>query len=125
MLIEGIDYFVRFVPFPYGTDTHGMVMPNDDGTFSIYIDINATEEQQKRAYAHEICHLDEDDLYGDKDIVSIECALERKKTALEDTPKTVSYIEQWEDAILWIRFMMHLYKGQEELIPAYPGFGRW
>lgn len=72
MLIEGIDYYLYITPFPRGTRTHGMVLLNDDGTASIYLDANATELQRRRAFLHELNHLLGDDLFGDKDIRSVE-----------------------------------------------------
>lgn len=69
------DYFVYVVPFPRGTRTHGMLLLNDDDTASIYLDANASEQQQRRAFLHELDHLNRDDLFGDKDVRSLEPAL--------------------------------------------------
>lgn len=35
-LVEGVDYFLRFVRFPNRGNT-GAVIPNDDGTYDIYV----------------------------------------------------------------------------------------
>ena len=72
MLIEGADYFVRLVPFPADAKIHGMVLLNDDGTFSVYLDSKSPSERRKRTMRHEYCHMANDDLYGDKDIRQIE-----------------------------------------------------
>lgn len=67
-----IDFFVRVVRFPRGVPCHGMVTPNDDGTFSVYIDANAAEEQQRRAYDHEVGHIVRDDFFDGKPIEEVE-----------------------------------------------------
>lgn len=72
MLIEGVDYFVRVVPFPVGAGTNGMLALNDDGTYSVYINSRASAEAQKIAMRHEYDHMTKDDMYGDKDITDIE-----------------------------------------------------
>ena len=71
MLIEGVDYFVRLVDFP-NCKCNGAVALNDDGTYSVYINAKASDEQKKRAMRHEYNHMANDDFYGDKDIRSIE-----------------------------------------------------
>ena len=71
MLIEGVDYFVRLVDFP-NCKCNGAVALNDDGTYSVYINAKASDAQKKRAMRHEYNHMANDDLYGDKDIRSIE-----------------------------------------------------
>ena len=72
MLIEGADYFVRLVPFPADAKIHGMVLLNDDGTFSVYLDSKASSERRKRTMRHEYNHMALDDMYGDKSVLSIE-----------------------------------------------------
>ena len=66
------DYYIYIIPFPRGTRTHGMVLLNDDGTASIYLDANATELQRRRAFRHELNHLLGGDLFGEKDIRAVE-----------------------------------------------------
>lgn len=70
MYIPDVDYFVRVVdlPLPVG----GVVTPNDDGTFSIYINGKRTDEQQMHSYLHEVSHIEDDDFYNDKPIEEIE-----------------------------------------------------
>ena len=69
--IDDADFFVRLVPFPNGK-IHGAVKPNTDGTFSVYIDINASPDVQQGAYWHEYQHIAFDDFYNDKPIEEIE-----------------------------------------------------
>ena len=74
-MIEGADYFVRLVDFPLGVGSNGMVLLNDDGTYSVYLNARASADIQKKAMRHEYDHMANDDMYGDKDIRSIEGAL--------------------------------------------------
>ena len=72
MLIEDADYFVRLVPFPADTKIHAFTLLNDDGTYSVYLDCQSPVERRKRAMRHEYAHMANDDLYGCKDIRTIE-----------------------------------------------------
>ena len=69
--IENIDYFVHVVPFPV-LSVGGMVMPNDDGTFSIYINSRLSRERQKQALRHELKHITDGDFWNDRPIEQIE-----------------------------------------------------
>lgn len=73
--IPGADYFIRWVPFPpdNGTDG-GMVLPNDDGTFSIYLDIRllCNANKAKKTYRHEVNHILNDDFYNGRPIRDVE-----------------------------------------------------
>ena len=71
MLIENADYFIRIIDFPVPC-IGGMVMPNDDGTFSVYLDCRSPVERRKRAMRHEYNHMARDDMFGDKSIIDIE-----------------------------------------------------
>lgn len=53
-MTEG-DVFIRYAEFPY--TVKGVTVPNDDGTFSIYINSALPESQQKAALRHELCHV--------------------------------------------------------------------
>lgn len=69
--IQDADYFVRVVPFPVNC-VGGMVTPNDDGTFSVYINSNLDYIHQKEAYRHEVKHIVNGDFYNDLPIAEIE-----------------------------------------------------
>ncbi len=69
--LEGADYFVRVIPFPV-TSIGGMVTPNDDGTFSIYINSRCTDERKRKAFRHELDHIENNDFYNGKPIEEIE-----------------------------------------------------
>lgn len=72
MLIEGADYFVRLVDFPVGCGCDGMVTPNDDSTYSIYLDARTTHERQVTACSHEVKHIEHNDFDNARDIEQAE-----------------------------------------------------
>ena len=55
------DAFVRLLPLPL--PVRGVVLPNDDGTFDIYINANLSGPQQQAALAHELKHIKKNHLY--------------------------------------------------------------
>ena len=71
MLIEGVDYFVRVVDFPV-CSCGGLVTPNEDGTFSVYINSRLSHEQNKKSMRHELRHMEHDDFYRTAPIEQIE-----------------------------------------------------
>lgn len=64
------DYFIRLVDLPPGIG--GVVTPNDDTTFSIYINSRLPFDQQQKALKHEIDHIEYDDFYNDRPIEECE-----------------------------------------------------
>ena len=72
MLIENADYFVRLIDLPGSVG--GACNPNDDGTFNIYLNANFSMDRQRKiaVFLHEWEHLENDDLYGDKDVAVLE-----------------------------------------------------
>lgn len=70
MPIENADFFLHFIKLP--STVGGILTPNDDGTFSMYINQDHDREKQIDDYIHEFEHIINDDLYGDKDIRVIE-----------------------------------------------------
>lgn len=66
-----VDYFVRQFPMP--ATVRGFVAPNDDGTFSIYINSNLDAMQQRKTLEHELKHIKKDHFYTpEKDIKAVE-----------------------------------------------------
>lgn len=61
-LIENCDYFIHYMNLP--PKIWAFVTPNNDSTFSIYIDPRRSYSQQKCDFAHEIKHILCDDLYN-------------------------------------------------------------
>ena len=70
--IPECDFIVRTIILPPGVG--GFVTPNDDGTFSIYINANNPEEKQLRSYRHELHHILNDDFYNDLPIEIVEAS---------------------------------------------------
>ena len=50
------DVFVRQIELP--RTVKGFVTPNDDGTYSVYLNSLCDEETQRRTLEHELRHLD-------------------------------------------------------------------
>lgn len=70
MIIENADYFVRLVPLP--SCVGGVVSPNEDGTFNMYLNANKSKEDLIDDYIHEYEHIDNDDFYNGKPIEEVE-----------------------------------------------------
>lgn len=77
-------YFVRLVPLPASID--GVTVPNDDGTFDIYLNANQCEARQQDRLQHEIKHIIEDHFYQENKTVS---QLEQEANGIkeEDPPR--------------------------------------
>lgn len=59
----GSNIFIRLIPLP---DTvRAVTIPNDDGTFDIYINQNLPDELRNRALNHELEHIRRDHFYND------------------------------------------------------------
>lgn len=58
-MIEGMDYWVRYVPLPF--TVHGMTVQDENGFYNIYINICQSAEVQRAAYDHEMEHILRDD----------------------------------------------------------------
>lgn len=68
--LPDVDYFVYYEKLPWSI--HGMVSPNDDGTFSIILNSRISESMQRSAYRHEVHHIENDDFYNGIPIQIIE-----------------------------------------------------
>lgn len=55
--------FVRPVPLPEAV--RAVTLPNDDGTFDIYLNLRLPDELQQKALAHELEHIMQDHFYND------------------------------------------------------------
>lgn len=69
-LIEGADYFVRVIDLP--VQIGGMVTPNDDGTYSVYLNARNTAARMAMSFDHEVGHIENDDFYNGKNIGEVE-----------------------------------------------------
>lgn len=56
--------FVRHLRFP-SDRVRAVTIPNDDGTFDIYINSRLPEELQKKALEHELKHIRKDHFYNE------------------------------------------------------------
>ena len=65
-----IEYFVRIIPLPRHVEA--CVTPNDDGTFSIYVNALLPESARERAIRHEIEHIKRDHFYTTDSVLNIE-----------------------------------------------------
>lgn len=65
-----IDYFVRLIALPSAVE--GVSVPNDDGSFDIYINSRLPEARRDEALAHELRHLKREHFYLDLPIARIE-----------------------------------------------------
>ena len=52
------DYYVRFVDFP--PTVLGATLPNDDGTFSVYINARLGDDARRETLRHELEHMARD-----------------------------------------------------------------
>ena len=57
------DHYVRVVELPAAV--RGVTVPNDDGTFSVYINALYDDESQRETLEHELEHLARDHFYAD------------------------------------------------------------
>lgn len=55
--------FARLVPLPLAV--RAVTLPNDDGTFDIYINANLPQELQECALQHELNHIRKDHFYNE------------------------------------------------------------
>lgn len=58
------EYYVRLVSLP--STVRGVTMPNDDGSFDVYLNCNLSIEQQAICLQHELVHIMKDHFYNDK-----------------------------------------------------------
>ena len=64
------DYFVRLVPLPRAVE--GVTVPNDDGTFDIYINSVLPEAKRQAVLQHELRHIKGDHFYREMPIELME-----------------------------------------------------
>ena len=64
------DHYVRVVELPAAV--RGVTVPNDDGTFSVYINALYDDETQRETLEHELTHLARDHFYREAPIADQE-----------------------------------------------------
>lgn len=55
------DVFFRMLPLPVPVE--GLVVPNDDQTFDVYINSNLCQQKQQNVADHELKHIKKDHFY--------------------------------------------------------------
>lgn len=70
-MIDG-DVFVRCIKLP--GSVKGLTVPNEDGTFTVYINALLSEETQKATLEHEKYHIEHDHLYDNSSAAKAESA---------------------------------------------------
>lgn len=70
-MIENVDYFVRLVDLPVCT-CGGIIMLNDDGTYTILINSRLSHAQNLDSLRHELNHIKNGDFFRDAPIEQIE-----------------------------------------------------
>ena len=69
-IIEDCDYFIRLVPLPGSVG--GVLTANNDGTYTMLLNEQHSNEMLLDDYAHELAHIEADDLYSEEPIHKIE-----------------------------------------------------
>jgi len=74
--MEDMDYFVRVLPF--GVPIPAFIRLNPDGiTYTLYLNSEYDFDHWLDGYEHEVKHMANDDMFGDKDITEIEPQLRK------------------------------------------------
>lgn len=94
------EIFVHIVDF-HETGAHEAVTPNDDGTYSIFLNARDSHEQQMESYYHALSHIFGDDFYRDDlTVTQIERIRhnhdERNKNTLRQMESVGSKAGQWQ-----------------------------
>ena len=64
------DTYVRLVPLPVKVE--GVTLPNDDGSFDIYINARLSPARQQETLEHELRHIRRDHFYLDMPVSRME-----------------------------------------------------
>ena len=64
------DTYVRLVPLPVKVE--GVTLPNDDGSFDIYINARLSPARQQETLEHELRHIRRDHFYVDMPVSRME-----------------------------------------------------
>lgn len=61
-MIENVDYFIRLIDFPV-CSCGGIVMLNEDGTYTILLNSRLSHQQNIDSLRHELNHISHDDFH--------------------------------------------------------------
>ena len=56
VILNNIDYQIRLIDFKNGK-IREMVVPNEDGSYTIFIESNLSREEQQKAFIHAMSHI--------------------------------------------------------------------
>ncbi len=65
-----IDYYVRLVELPRRVE--GVTVPNNDGSFSVYINSLLSESRRQKVLSHELEHIEKEHFYVDMPVSRME-----------------------------------------------------
>lgn len=82
------DYYVRVIELP--RSVRGVTVPNDDGTFSVYINALYDTLSRRDTLEHELAHLARDHFYKSDPI-----ALQETEASGESAPPSVRQIRMY------------------------------
>ena len=107
------DHYVRVVELPAAV--RGVTVPNDDGTFSVYINALYDDDTQRRTLEHELEHLARDHFYAAAPIAQQEA--EANGLALSPPPaeRTIRLYADRRALEAYLRSIGALAKPLEEL----------
>lgn len=71
------EYFVRLVALP--CSVHGVTLPNNDGTFDVYINSQLPLDQQQDCLQHEIWHIMHDHFYQERPVSDCEAEADARR----------------------------------------------
>ena len=80
------DYYVRFVDFP--PTVLGATLPNDDGTFSVYINARLGDDARRETLRHELEHMARDHFYRDAPVAAQEAEARGEKVPAAPPPES-------------------------------------
>lgn len=80
------DYYVRFVDFP--PTVLGATLPNDDGTFSVYINARLGDDARRETLRHELEHMARDHFYQSAPIAAQEAEARGEEVPAAPPPES-------------------------------------
>lgn len=104
-----IDYYVRHVALPRSVE--GVSMPNDDGTFDIYINSLLPEQRRQQVLEHELRHLRAEHFYLDMPIAAMERQAEGESInpVLHPPEGCIPCFHSEEHLVRWLRTVSRQY----------------
>ena len=63
---------VQLIDFPVGSHSHESVTPNEDGSYTVFLNARDASNIQQQAYLHALKHIEDDDFYSSDSVQAIE-----------------------------------------------------